>query len=208
MGAPGKSRLLLAICLPIHTMLGSSCCTHPHSKRVSNRVRPGKGDGALSGNKPVGDIWGTCMVNSAWWHLAGLYPGSGWSCMGAARSTTGRPRSTPQHCLVSLHLRSGQVSSSARGRGHSTGARATVQGDRLTGQAWLPGLLPSLGVGGSRPGPTIGWCRGKGFSPEGQSQEPELMTQETPASPPKTQVLDPTSPRPPHTYTHLGPQRE
>lgn len=72
----------------------------------------------------------------------------------AASSPTGR------------HGSRGQVSSSARGRGHSTGARAVVQGDRLTGQAWLPGHLPFLGAGGSRPGPTIGWGRGKGFSPE------------------------------------------
>lgn len=117
-----------------------------------------------------------------------------------ACSAAGRHSSIPQHRQASLHLRSGQVSSSARGRGHSTGARATVQGDRLTGQAWLPGHLPSLGVGGSRPGPIIGWCRGEGFSPEGQGQESVLFlgTGDTgdPNLSSKTWVMSLTQPAP------------
>lgn len=124
------------------------------------------------------------------------------SCMGTACSPTGRHSSIPQASLH--HLSSGQVSSSTRGRGHGTGARATVQGDRLTGQAWLPGHLPSLGVGGSRPGPTIGWCRGEGVSPEGQGQEIVLFLgtgdMEDPSLSSKNMwhVLDPGSPCPPH----------
>lgn len=105
-------------------------------------------------------------------------------------------------------LRTGFIIS--QGRGHSTGARATVEGDRLTGQARLPGHLPSLGVGGSRPGPTIGWCRGKGFSPEGLGQEPVLPLGTGDTGDPslsKTWILDPTSPSlPRHLYTP-GPQR-
>lgn len=95
-----------------------------------------------------------------------LDPGGAWSCTGLQVEAEcserlhvlpqGHTAASPSTARRSLHLSSGQVASSARGRGHSTGARATEQGDRLTGQAWLPGHLPSLGVGGSRPGPTIG----------------------------------------------------
>lgn len=147
--------------------------------------------------------------------------GSGWSRVGLqveAESSKGLrvpPQghtASPSTAGRSPHLCSGQVSSSARGRGHSIGARATAQGDRLTGQAWLPGHLPSLGVGGSRPVPTIGWCRGKGFSPEGQGQEPVLFlgTGDTgdPGDPNLSSknighVLDPTSPPAltPHIHT-------
>lgn len=132
--------------------------------------------------------------------------------MGAACSPTGRQSSTPQASLH--HLSSGQVSSSTRGRGHSTGARVAVQGDRLTGQAWLPGHLPSLRVGGSRPGPTIGWCRGEGVSPERQGQETVLilgtgdMKDPSLSSKSTWHILDPGSPCPPTPHMlHLGSQR-
>lgn len=150
--------------------------------------------------------------------LSKVVAGGGWSHMGLqveAESSKGLhvpPQghtASPSTAGRSRHLCSGQVSSSARGRGHSTGARATAQGDRLTGQAWLPGHLPSLGVGGSRPVPTIGWCRGKGFSSEGQGQEPVLFLGTGDTGDPKLSsksmghVLEPTSPPDltPHIHT-------
>lgn len=165
------------------------------------------------GKKPAGGICGTCRVeNLARWRLA--VDGVAWGCrlrQSPAKGCMFHPRDTqhPPALPGVRHLCSGQVSSSARGRGHSTGARATAQGDRLTGQAWLPGHLPSLGVGGSRPVPTIGWCRGKGFSPEGKGQEPVLFLGTDDTGDPNLSsknmghVLDPTSPPglTPHIHT-------
>lgn len=154
--------------LPTHSMLGSPCCTPSLTLEDGLKQRHGQGKKTeVSGKKPAGGIWGTCRVeNSARWQLAGLDPGGAWSCSGLQVEAEcserlhvlpqGHTAAAPSTARRSLHLGSGQVASSARGRGHSTGARATEQGDRLTGQAWLPGHLPSLGVGGSRPGPTIG----------------------------------------------------
>lgn len=154
--------------LPTHSMLGSPCCTPSLTLGDGLKQRHGQGKKTevSEGRNQLGDLGYMQSGELSKVATGRLDPGGAWSCTGLQVEAEcserlhvlpqGHTAASPSTARRSLHLSSGQVASSARGRGHSTGARATEQGDRLTGQAWLPGHLPSLGVGGSRPGPTIG----------------------------------------------------
>lgn len=208
--------------LPPHFVQRSSTChTLPHSE-MATEEGPGKGDRALREKSPAGGIWGGARWRAPQggrpsrpgpWERRELHRAAGGGDLQEVLHAGPRRRhSIPQHCQAPLHLGSGQVSSSARGRGHSTGARAAVQGDRLTGQAWPPGHLPFLGVGGSRPGPPLAAVEGRAATPKHTARSQfcfeELVTWETPASPPKTWDMSLTpAPLPPHQYAHLGPPR-
>ena len=82
-GTPGEERQLPAICLLIHSTLGSSCCPHPCSKMASYRGMARK---RRQGSQREGTSWG---------HF-------GYTQGELSKVMTGRPRPWP---WMELHMR-------------------------------------------------------------------------------------------------------